>query len=74
MAADRPGNQDGFQGGLCADWGMGSSGLPAALEPVAVAVHFQDMHVVGEPIQQRAGDKTLSELFGPSKREWQTYL
>ena len=70
MVADRPMNQGGFRGGLCAVWGMGSSVLSAALEPVAVSVHFQDMHVMGEPIQQRAGDKTLSELFGPFKREW----
>ena len=30
--------------------------LPASLElePVALAVHFQDVDVVGEPVQQRA--------------------
>ena len=38
----------------------GTVGLPAAfvfalLEAVALAVHLQDMHMVGEPVQQSAG-------------------
>ncbi len=65
VAADRPGNQDGFRGALCAVWGMGSSVLPTALEAVAVAVHFQDMHVVGETVQQRAGEPFRTEHVGP---------
>ena len=35
-------------------WSLSCSVLPAALEPVALAVHFQDVGVVGEPVQQRA--------------------
>jgi hypothetical protein len=27
------------------------------LEAIALAVHLQDMNVVGEPIQQRAGQR-----------------
>jgi hypothetical protein len=30
-------------------------GLLALFEPVAVAVHFQDMDVVGQAVEQRAG-------------------
>ena len=41
-------------------WG---SALPAALEAVAVAVHLQDVDVVGEAVQQRAG-----EAFRPEDR------
>ena len=29
--------------------------LLALFEPVTVAVHFQDMNVVGQPVEQRAG-------------------
>ena len=39
--------------------------LPAALEPVALAVHLQDMDVVGEPVQQRAGEAFRTEHPGP---------
>src|SRR5271168_2231112 len=28
----------------------------ALIEPVAVAVHFQDMDVMGEPVEQRTGE------------------
>ncbi len=35
--------------------------LPAVAEAVAVAVHLQDMDVVGEPVQQRAGEAFRSE-------------
>ena len=38
----------------------GGDTLPAAPERVACAVHFQDVHMVGEAIQQRA-----SESFWP---------
>ena len=30
--------------------------LPAVLEAVALAVHLQDVDVVGEPVQQRADE------------------
>ena len=33
-------------------------------EAVAVAVHLQDMDVVGEPVQQRAGEAFRSEHLG----------
>ena len=39
--------------------------LPAALESVAVAVHFQDMDVVGEPVQQGSGEPLRAEHVGP---------
>ena len=35
---------------------LGCGALPASLEAVAVAVHLQDVDVVGEPVQQRAGE------------------
>ena len=35
---------------------LGRGDLPAALEPVALAVHLQDVHVVGEAVQQRPGE------------------
>ena len=34
-------------------------------EAVAVAVHLQDVDVVGEPVQQRAGEAFRSEHLGP---------
>ena len=34
-------------------------------EAVALAVHFQDVHVVGETIQQRAGEPFRPEDLGP---------
>ena len=39
--------------------------LPAVVEAVAVAVHLQDMDVVGEPVQQRAGEAFRTEHLGP---------
>ena len=39
--------------------------LPAALEAVAVAVHLQDVDVVGEPVQQRSGEPFRAEDLGP---------
>ena len=35
--------------------------LAAALEPVAVAVHLQNVDVVGEPVQQRSGEALRTE-------------
>ena len=39
--------------------------LPAVAEAVAGAVHLQDMHMVGEPVQQRAGQSLRAEDLGP---------
>src|SRR5437016_14518613 len=39
--------------------------LFALFEPVAVAVHFEDMDVVGQPIEQRAGQPLGPEHAGP---------
>ena len=37
-------------------------------DAVAVAVHLQDMDVVGEPVQQRAGEAFRTEQLKTSKR------
>src|SRR6266849_5262883 len=39
--------------------------LLALLEAIAVAVHFQDMDVVGQPVEQRAGQPLGPEHAGP---------
>src|SRR5215472_5445476 len=39
--------------------------LFALLEAIAVAVHFEDVDVVGEPIEQRAGQPLGPEHAGP---------
>ena len=39
--------------------------LLAVLEPVALAVHLQDVNVVGEPIQQGSGQPLGPERLGP---------
>src|SRR5437762_14295590 len=39
--------------------------LFALFEPVTVAVHFQDVDVVGQPIEQRAGQPLGPEHAGP---------
>ena len=44
---------------------LGSGVLPAVLEAVAVAVHLQDVDVVGETVQQRTGQPFRPEDFGP---------
>ena len=44
---------------------LGSNALPAVPEAVAVAVHLQDVHVVGEPIQQGSGQSLRPEDRGP---------
>ena len=46
-------------------WRLGSGVLPAALEAVAVAVHLQDVNVVGESVQQRPGEPFGAEHVGP---------
>ena len=40
---------------------LGINALPAVAEAVAVAVHLQDVDVVGEPVQQRAGQALQAE-------------
>ena len=42
--------------------------VPAGLEAVALAVHLQGVHVVGEAIQQRAGESFRPEDLGPSSK------
>ena len=37
----------------------------ALLEAVALAVHLQDVHVVREPVQQRAGQPLRAQHLGP---------
>ena len=39
--------------------------LPAALEAVAVAVHLQDVDVVGKTVQQGSGEPLRAEDCGP---------
>ena len=39
--------------------------MPAALETVAVAVHLQDVDLVGEAVQQSAGEPLGAEHVGP---------
>ena len=51
-------------------WWRRCGGLPAALEPVALAVHLQDVDVMGEPVQQRPGQPLRAEDLGPFV-EWQ---
>jgi hypothetical protein len=47
-------------------WGAAS--VLALLESIALAVHLQDMHVVGEPVQQSAGRPFRSQHFGPFQK------
>ena len=44
---------------------LGSNALPTVAEAVAVAVHLQDVDVVGEPVQQRAGEALRTKQFSP---------
>ena len=37
----------------------------ALLEAVALAVHLQDVHMVGESVQQRTGQPLRAQHFGP---------
>ena len=46
-------------------WRLGTGVLPASLEAVAVAVHLQDVDVVGEPVQQRPGKPFGAEQVSP---------
>ena len=45
--------------------GLGFLFAFALLEAVAVAVHLQDVDMVGKPVQQRAGQPFRAENFGP---------
>src|SRR3954462_10413037 len=45
--------------------GRGTLTLLALLEPIAVAVHLQDVDVVREPVEQRAGEPLGGEYPGP---------
>ena len=49
----------GFDRGLAGRAELAPLGL---LEPVAVAVHLQDVDVVGQPIEQRTSIRTMSEV------------
>ena len=40
---------------------LGSNALPAVPEAVAVAVHLQDVDVMGEPVQQGSGEPFRTE-------------
>src|SRR3954463_2123648 len=42
----------------------------ALFEPIAVAVHFEDVDVVGQPVEERTGQPLGSEHAGPLV-EWQ---
>ena len=44
---------------------LGGGVLPAALETVAVAVHLQDVDVVGEPVQERSDEPLRAEDLSP---------
>ena len=44
---------------------LGSNALSAVAWPVAVAVHLQDVNVVGEPVQQCSGEPLRAEDLGP---------
>ena len=46
-------------------WSLGRGVLPAALEAVALPVHLQDVDMVGEAVQQRAGEPFRAEDLGP---------
>ena len=39
--------------------------IPAVPQPVALAVHLQDVDVVGEPVQQRSGEPFRAEDLDP---------
>lgn len=49
-----------------------SAGLSGATlgETIAVAIHLEDVDVVGDAVEQRAGEALGSELFGPFVK-WQ---
>ena len=48
----------------------GISGVFALIEPVALAVHLENMDMVGQAVEQCAGEPLGSEYLGPFV-EWQ---
>ena len=46
-------------------WSLRRGGFPVVLETVAVAVHLQDVDMVGKTVQQRSGQAFLPEDLGP---------
>ena len=58
-----PPSRERWSGDLAA--GLRIAFVLALLEAVALAVHLQDVHVVGEPVQQRAGQPLRAQHFGP---------
>ena len=46
-------------------WSLGRGGFPAVPEAVAIAVHLQDVDVVGETVQQGPGEPLRPEDLGP---------
>ena len=44
---------------------LGIFAVFALVETVAVAVHFQDMNVVGEPVQEGSGQAFGTKYLGP---------
>ena len=59
----------GVDGAIYSSSGSSEAGdngaLPAALKAVALAVHLQDMNVVGEAVQQGPGEAFRAEDLGP---------
>lgn len=47
------------------NWRRRFAGLLTFFEPVTVAVHFQDMDMVSQPIEQRSGKTFGAEYLGP---------
>ena len=47
---------------------LGSNALPAVAEAVAVAVHLQDVDVVGEPVEYRSGQSLRPETSVDSSK------
>ena len=64
-------NEDGF---WCDLWvvqvvqSLTRGVIPAVLEPVALAVHFQDVEVMSEADQQRASEPFRAEDLGPQAK------
>ena len=44
---------------------LGRGALPAAPQPVALAVHLKDVDMVGEPVQQRSRQSFRAKHLGP---------
>ena len=60
--------RDGASIGVVGFWSLPALGLlalPALSQPVAFAVHLEDVDVVGEPVEERAGEALRAEHLGP---------